>query len=95
MTYRQANRSTKGGRWREDWTAGFIGEQCDDSSYRYHGPVVNVSFDEHFVTVETDPYEGSAMFCLANLPDVIAMLREVAKESKRQKSARGEKGAQA
>lgn len=75
-----ARESPSGGRWREEWRAGFIGKKCNDDpydAYRCSGPVVQVWFDDNFVSVSTDDYEGTAMFLRENLDDVIAILLEV------------------
>ena len=74
---KEAEADPAGGAWCDGEHAGFVGEQRE--WYRYYGPTVMVCWDgETFVTVETDPYEGSAIFRIENIHHVIAMLQDIA-----------------
>jgi len=68
---------------REKDGAFYVGaEDMSDKERPYRGPVAEVTYDDTWLVIETDAYEGHAMLNIEALPHLRAVLTKISRKIK-------------
>lgn len=71
---------TKGFLKHYSWGRTVGAADVSNKDHPYHGPVASVTYDETWLTIETDDYEGSAMLNIEALPYLRRALAEISRD---------------